>query len=1045
MGVAVESSSTVLALEQVNEDLLDGRGRVVGYKGGQKLIGLCPLHNEKRPSFAVFSEGGYCCQGCGATGHVTELYQQLAAGRWAPLSSVRGKAAEPVGLSLGGAELDRAHKILLGQLRLHGPERQALTERGLGAAEVEQLWEWGYRSTPRWWGERTRMAGAVVAELGEKMARALPCLGPSKYGKHGLALPGMEGLLIPVRDVKGRLVAFKVRRSREGDGPRYLWWKANESQNGTGAPLHVSRGRGERGELALVVEGPLKADLVSLLWPRIYGESVTVVAIPGASAHGQLLETLEALGVKRVCLALDQDLAGQKASVTLEGILGRSGLALERARWPEEYGKIDDFLLRPDAPHHELRRAGQESPPEGPKGVVRGETFPNLVEARKEAREWLKKALKEPRGVFALGLEMGGGKTRMAVDLINELQASGELAGQVGFFTARYEQAEQFQETAEWARHYGLNHGCAPGGVPTDRTPCRNLSLSLPVVGLGAPVKLACQVCDLKAECAKNWGRDPQQPFYLAQKTTSKSIHLYNANALRDPSVVSRLDTLILDDLDLEAQLVDCTELSWEQILGAIRWAEENPGYAPAGPMLRALFAAQTSLPARSGPYDQPRLNGEPLQDVLAQALGGLEGLREILDYALTAEDAHPLDALGRIRGQIPHRAILKALRRLSQELAWRGQSDWNPMLHLGQEGLRIWTRAELNLAHKRMVVLNAGQGAEQLRRIFPDLAVSSFKASVNMPDRTKVRQLYQGPRSRVRKAELTEEVFQVFEERQRIHPKEVAESWGFVGFRETAQRLEEKFPGLQARYYGNQTGSNALGEVKFLVVAGNHQPHPQTFLEQAQAIYGNSARLNETNCLRSEFLQDRAGHQVRVRRRGFVDPRLDERWHELSVGEVRQAFGRARPWNTGSFEREQGQLWTDEETRPRQLEVVVISSYALPGVVADELEGCEVDLEERLVAAALRLRQAGKLVTREALRELTGVSERQIRRLLPRVRLRSEGVHLTRLAAACAASGVAMVLEVEFWQEVPRSRDWGVGDLQRGPPAGRECLEVGA
>lgn len=90
--------------------------------------------------------------------------------------------------------------------------------------------------------------------------------------------------------------------------------------------------------------------------------------------------------------------------------------------------------------------------------------------------------------------------------------------------------------------------------------------------------------------------------------------------------------------------------------------------------MLRGLFAAQTSLPARSGPYDQPRLNGEPLQDVLAQALGGLEGLREILDYALTAEDAHPLNTLGRIRGQIPHRATLKALRRLSQQLAWRGQ-----------------------------------------------------------------------------------------------------------------------------------------------------------------------------------------------------------------------------------------------------------------------------------------------------------------------------------------------------------------------------------
>jgi len=1026
-------------LEQVNEDLLGGRGRVVGYKGGQKLIGLCPLHNEKRPSFAVFPEGGYCCLGCGAAGHVLELYRQLGSGRLVPLSPLKIRALEPVGLSLGSAELDRAYGILLGQLRLHGPERMALAGRGLGPEEIERLRELGYRSTPRWWGERTRMAGTLVAELGEEIARNLPCLGPSKYGKTGLALAGMEGLLIPVRDVAGRLVAFKVRRhDRKEDGPRYLWWKAQGSLNGTGAPLHVSRGRGE---LAVVVEGPLKADLVDLLWPRIYGEEVVVVAIPGASAHGPLQETLEALKVRRVCLALDQDPAGQKAAAALEGILERAGMAVERASWPEEYAKIDDFLLRPDAPHGELRRKGLERPIEASSGADRRETFATLDEAREEARAWLREAFRGPRGVFTLALEMGGGKTRMAVELVNQLQASGELTGEVGFFTARYEQAEQFKETADWARHYGLNHGCGPGGVPGERTPCRNLALSLPVVDLGAPVKMACQACELRGECASNWARDPEQPFYLAQKTTSKSVHLYSANALRDPSVVNRLDTVILDDLDLEAQLVDCTELSWEQILGAIRWTEDDPKYAPAGPMLRALFAAQTSLPARQGPYDQPRLNGERLQDVLALALGGLEGLREGLDFALTAEDAHPLDAMGRIRVQVPHRAILKALRRLSQELEQRGRTDWNPMLHLNREGLRLWTRAELNLAHKRVIVLNAGQGAEQWRRVFPEVAVTSLKASVQMPERTRVRQLYQGPRSRVRQAELAEEVFRIFAGRRGEKPSD----WGFVGFRETARQLEEKLPGLQARYYGNQTGSNALEGVKLLVVAGNHQPHPQAFLEQAQAIYGNSARLNENPCLQAEVLKDREGHQVRMRRRGFQDPRLDERWQELSVGEVRQAFGRARPWNTGSFKLHQGELYTDERPRPRQLEVVVLSSYALADVIPDELVGHEVDLEKRLVEAALVLRQTGRLVTREALRELTGVSERQIRRLLPRVRLRSESLYLARLVAASAGFGVAMVWGVEFLEEAPRGGNWGVGDVQRGPPVGREFLEVGA
>ena len=40
-------------------------------RAGSNLVGLCPFHSEKSPSFTVFSnEGNFYCFGCGAGGDV---------------------------------------------------------------------------------------------------------------------------------------------------------------------------------------------------------------------------------------------------------------------------------------------------------------------------------------------------------------------------------------------------------------------------------------------------------------------------------------------------------------------------------------------------------------------------------------------------------------------------------------------------------------------------------------------------------------------------------------------------------------------------------------------------------------------------------------------------------------------------------------------------------------------------------------------------------------------------------------------------------------
>ena len=45
---------------------------------GSNLVGLCPFHNEKTPSFTVYAEkGNYHCFGCGAGGDVITFIRQI--------------------------------------------------------------------------------------------------------------------------------------------------------------------------------------------------------------------------------------------------------------------------------------------------------------------------------------------------------------------------------------------------------------------------------------------------------------------------------------------------------------------------------------------------------------------------------------------------------------------------------------------------------------------------------------------------------------------------------------------------------------------------------------------------------------------------------------------------------------------------------------------------------------------------------------------------------------------------------------------------------
>lgn len=268
-----------------------------------------------------------------------------AAGRrWTP-----PPAAPPSTKELAAApDLDRAYRVALARLRLDAGDRAALLARGLPAEQVNAN---GYRTLHV--EGRAAVARAVVDAIGEDTASRVPGIvwktGEDDRGWWSLA--GPAGIVVPVRDLAGRIVALKVRR-RDPLPPkaeRYLYvTSAPAGGPSPGAPCHVPRAalalRGKV-EPLVITEGELKADVSTAL------SGLPVVSIPGVTNWPRGVELARAWGARSVAVALDAD-AHRKEDVAraqgaLLAALRAEGLDARLWQWPEEQGKgLDDFLLR---------------------------------------------------------------------------------------------------------------------------------------------------------------------------------------------------------------------------------------------------------------------------------------------------------------------------------------------------------------------------------------------------------------------------------------------------------------------------------------------------------------------------------------------------------------------------------------------------------------------------------------------------------------------------------------------------------------------------
>lgn len=198
------------------------------------LVGLCPFHDERSPSFNVRpSVGRYHCFGCGEGGDVIEFVMKMdGLGFTEAIEYLAGKTGVQLRYEEGGGarpreEPGKRQRLLEANRvaadfyaeQLMGPEAAAarafLAERSFDRADAERF---GVGFAPKGWDALQRHLQGRGFTQAELVASGL-----MSQGQRGIYDRFRGRVMWPIRDVTGAVIGFGARRLFDDDqGPKYL-------------------------------------------------------------------------------------------------------------------------------------------------------------------------------------------------------------------------------------------------------------------------------------------------------------------------------------------------------------------------------------------------------------------------------------------------------------------------------------------------------------------------------------------------------------------------------------------------------------------------------------------------------------------------------------------------------------------------------------------------------------------------------------------------------------------------------------------------------
>jgi DNA primase len=308
-------------------DLVEIVGAQVRLKrAGRNLVGLCPFHNEKTPSFSVNAERGFFhCFGCGAGGTVFDFVMRVEALTFAEaLQSLarRYGIALPEPSGAGGAPAG---------------ERDALAFVNQTAAEFFEhvLWKTEEGASARDYLKLRGITEETARAFMLGFAPARPANLAGVIGKRGMLEAAVKAglvkrydgrppydmfrarLMFPIRDAQGRVLGFGGR-VLDQSLPKYINSPESPIYSKARALYGVFEARQAiaKGDRAIVVEGNI--DVIAL-WQGGFKETVASLGTALTVDQLRLLSRYS----RNIFACFDGDAAGRKASLrALEVFLG---------------------------------------------------------------------------------------------------------------------------------------------------------------------------------------------------------------------------------------------------------------------------------------------------------------------------------------------------------------------------------------------------------------------------------------------------------------------------------------------------------------------------------------------------------------------------------------------------------------------------------------------------------------------------------------------------------------------------------------------------
>jgi DNA primase len=346
-------------------DIVDVVGRHVQLKkGGANLMGLCPFHGEKSPSFSVSpSKQFYYCFGCGASGDAIRFLTEHTG---ASFRDAVTELAQQVGLQVPDDPRSDDERRAAAQVR----ERQATLVEVLERAAAHYRRQ--LKGNPRAieYLKRRGLTGEIAARFGlgyapsgwHALAAAFADYQDPLLVEGGLVIEHIEDdgstkrydrfrdrIMFPIRAVQGEIIGFGGRVLDQGE-PKYLnspetpvFVKGRELYG-----LHEARAGIRARGYALVVEGYM--DVVALA-QNGFDNAVATLGTACTEEHVRKLFRF----TDSVVFSFDGDAAGRRAAArALEAALPHAS-DLRSVRFlflPPEHDP-DSFVRQEGAPAFE--------------------------------------------------------------------------------------------------------------------------------------------------------------------------------------------------------------------------------------------------------------------------------------------------------------------------------------------------------------------------------------------------------------------------------------------------------------------------------------------------------------------------------------------------------------------------------------------------------------------------------------------------------------------------------------------------------------------